>query len=98
MLSKNDFFHYVGERLRSPEGNQFARGKALLANKERLTVLAQLRIRHRRVDVRSGSKAALMVPKSNFRFTPESGLSLDIAKCSKRSLSWVIILNRYVSN
>jgi hypothetical protein len=46
MPSKNDFFHYVGERLRSPEVTHFARERALLANTECLTVLAQLRIRH----------------------------------------------------
>jgi hypothetical protein len=46
MPSKNDFFHYVGERLRSPEITHFARERALLANTECLTVLAQLRIRH----------------------------------------------------
>src|SRR6266403_4642677 len=28
-----------------------------------------------------GSKAALTAPKSNFRFTPESGLNSDIAPC-----------------
>ncbi len=33
--------------------------------------------------VRSGSKAALTAPKSNFRFTPESGLRSDIAPCPK---------------
>jgi hypothetical protein len=32
-------------------------------------------------DVRSGSKADLTAPKSNFRFTPESGLKSDIAPC-----------------
>ena len=46
MPSKNDFFHYVGERLRSPEVTHFAGERALLANTECLTVLAQLRIRH----------------------------------------------------
>ena len=46
MPSKNDFFHYVGERLRSPEVTHFARERALLANTECLTVLDQLRIRH----------------------------------------------------
>src|SRR5258707_8000397 len=30
-----------------------------------------------------GSKAALTAPKSNFRFTPESGLRSDIAPCPK---------------
>jgi hypothetical protein len=30
-----------------------------------------------------GSKAALTAPKSNFRFTPESGLNSDIAPCPK---------------
>jgi DNA-binding FrmR family transcriptional regulator len=54
MPSKNDFFNYAGERLRRAEGTKFARERALLANTECLTVLAQLRIRHRRVDVRSG--------------------------------------------
>ncbi len=34
-------------------------------------------------DVRSGSKAALTAPKSNFRFTPESGLRSDIVPCPK---------------
>jgi hypothetical protein len=30
-----------------------------------------------------GPKAAVTAPKSNFRFTPESGLNLDIAPCPK---------------
>ncbi len=30
-----------------------------------------------------GPKAALTAPKSNFRFTPESGLRSDIAPCPK---------------
>ena len=34
-------------------------------------------------DVCCGSKAALTAPKSNFRFTPESGLKTDIAPCPK---------------
>src|SRR5258705_7100806 len=33
--------------------------------------------------VRSGSKADLTAPKSNFRFTPESGLKSDIGPCPK---------------
>jgi hypothetical protein len=36
-----------------------------------------------RLDVRSGSSTDLMVPKSNFRSTPESGLKSDIALCPK---------------
>jgi hypothetical protein len=43
---KSDLFHYASERLRIPEGTQFARERALLTNTEYLTVLAQLRIRH----------------------------------------------------
>src|SRR6266404_6224321 len=35
-------------------------------------------------NVRSGSKAALTAPKSNFRFAPESGLNSDIA-CGPKS-------------
>ena len=34
-----------------------------------------------------GSKAALTAPKSNFRFTPESGLRSDIAPCPKSANS-----------
>jgi len=34
-------------------------------------------------DVRVGSKAALTAPKSNYRFTPESGLKSDIRPCPK---------------
>src|SRR5260370_901796 len=37
----------------------------------------------RKLHVRNGSKAALTAPKSNFRFTPESGLKSDIAPCPK---------------
>jgi hypothetical protein len=33
--------------------------------------------------VRNGSKAALATPKSDFRFSPESGLNSDIAPCPK---------------
>src|SRR5712671_2137181 len=36
-------------------------------------------------DVRFGSKAALTAPKSDFRFTPESGLNSDIAPCPFRA-------------
>jgi hypothetical protein len=32
-------------------------------------------------DVRYGSEADLTAPKSNVRFTPESGLKADIASC-----------------
>src|SRR5258708_6498591 len=32
---------------------------------------------------RSGSKAALTTPKSDFRYNPESGLKSDIAPCPK---------------
>jgi hypothetical protein len=39
------------------------------------------------IDVRYGSKAALTAPKSNFRFTPESGLNSDIAPCPKSATS-----------
>jgi hypothetical protein len=35
--------------------------------------------------VRIGSKADLTVPKSNFRFTPESRLKSDDAACPKRA-------------
>src|SRR5437762_6581738 len=34
-----------------------------------------------------GSKAALTAPKSNVRFTPESGLRSDIAPCPKSANS-----------
>src|SRR5947207_14545525 len=34
-----------------------------------------------------GSKAALTAPKSNFRFTPESGLRSDIAPSPKSAIS-----------
>jgi hypothetical protein len=34
-------------------------------------------------EVRSGSKAALRAPTSNFRFAPDSGLKSDIAPCLK---------------
>jgi hypothetical protein len=33
--------------------------------------------------VRLGSKADLTTPKSDFRYTPESGLKTDIAPCPK---------------
>src|SRR6267154_2451915 len=35
---------------------------------------------------RDGSKAALPTPKSNFRFTPESGLKTDIWPCQFRAM------------
>jgi hypothetical protein len=35
------------------------------------------------VNVAVGSKAALTAPKTDFRFTPESGLKSDIAPCPK---------------
>jgi hypothetical protein len=35
------------------------------------------------INVADGSKAALTAPKSNFRFTPESGLNSDITACPK---------------
>ena len=38
-------------------------------------------------DVRVGSKAALTAPKSNFRFTPDSGLRSDIAPCPKSAMA-----------
>ena len=38
------------------------------------------------LNVRIGSKAALTDPKSNFRFTPESGLNSDIAPCPKSAM------------
>src|SRR5258707_440301 len=38
-------------------------------------------------DFRTGSKAALTTPKSNFRFAPESGLDPDIAPCPKSATS-----------
>jgi len=34
-------------------------------------------------DVRLGSTAALTAPKSDFRYTPESGLKTDIVPCPK---------------
>src|SRR5216684_8226077 len=37
-----------------------------------------------------GSKAALTAPKSNFRFTPESGLRSDIAPCPKSATTGLI--------
>jgi hypothetical protein len=37
----------------------------------------------RRINVSVGSKADLTAPKSDFRFTPESGLKSDIAPCPK---------------
>jgi hypothetical protein len=36
-----------------------------------------------RGDFRSGSKVDLMAPKSDFRYTPETGLRADIAPCPK---------------
>ena len=36
---------------------------------------------------RSGSKADLTAPKSNLRFTPESGLKADIALCPFRAMN-----------
>jgi len=38
-----------------------------------------------RVFTQPGSKAALPTPKSNFRFTPESGLKTDIWPCPFRA-------------
>jgi hypothetical protein len=35
------------------------------------------------LDDRLGSKAELTAPKSDFRYTPESGLKTDIAACPK---------------
>jgi hypothetical protein len=35
---------------------------------------------------RCGSKADLTAPKSDFRFTPESGLKSDIAPCPKSAI------------
>jgi hypothetical protein len=40
-----------------------------------------------RPEVRSGSKADLTAPKSDFRYTPESGLKTDIAPCPKSANS-----------
>ncbi len=34
-------------------------------------------------EVADGSKAALTAPKSDFRYTPESGLKTDIVPCPK---------------
>src|SRR5258706_15462830 len=39
-----------------------------------------------------GSKAALTAPKSNFRFTPESGLRSDIAPCPKSCHKQTVVL------
>src|SRR6266403_3353614 len=36
-----------------------------------------------RPNVRGGSKAALTAPKTDFRYTPESGLKTDIVPCPK---------------
>jgi hypothetical protein len=38
-------------------------------------------------NVADGSKAALTAPKSDFRFTLESGLNSDIAPCPKGAIS-----------
>jgi hypothetical protein len=40
-----------------------------------------------RENVGLGSKAALTAPKSDFSFTPESGLRSDIAPCPKGAIS-----------
>src|SRR6266403_1036145 len=46
-------------------------------------------LKRRMFDVRfpPPSKAALTVPKSDFRYTPESGLKTDIAPCPKSAKS-----------
>src|SRR6266403_5157077 len=41
-----------------------------------------------------GSKADLTAPKSNFRFTPESGLNSDIAPCPKSATSGLMHCNK----
>src|SRR5258706_7236000 len=41
----------------------------------------------RQVFTQSGSSTDLTAPKSNFRFTPESGLNSDIAPCPVRANS-----------
>jgi hypothetical protein len=41
--------------------------------------------------VRSGSKADLTAPKSNFRYTPQSGLRADIAPCPFRAITGEVI-------
>ncbi len=38
-------------------------------------------------NVREGSKAALTAAKSDFRYTPESGLNSDITPCPKSANS-----------
>src|SRR6266436_5627663 len=40
-----------------------------------------------------GSKAALTAPKSDFRFTPESGLRSDIAPCPKSAANGLMHCN-----
>ena len=43
-----------------------------------------------RLDFRIGSKAALAAPKSDFSFTPESGLRADIGPCPFRATSGLV--------
>ena len=42
---------------------------------------------NRRVFTQSGSKADLTAPKTDFRYTPESGLKTDIVPCPKSATS-----------
>jgi hypothetical protein len=69
MPSKTDFFHYVGERLRSPEVTDFGRERALLANTELVEVVRQIDLEFNcpgdKGDVAQGNVQAL----SCFAFT-----------------------------
>ena len=48
------------------------------------------------VKVRFGSKAALTALKTDFRFTPESGLKSDIALCPKSAKNGLMRCNKKV--
>jgi hypothetical protein len=47
-----------------------------------------------RVFTQSGSKVDLTAPKSNFRFTPQSGLRADIAPCPFRANNGLLHRNK----
>jgi hypothetical protein len=49
-------------------------------------------------DVRSGSKADLTAPKSDFRFTPENGLKSDITPCPKSATTGLMHCNMIGAN
>jgi hypothetical protein len=42
-----------------------------------------------------GSKADLTAPKSDFRYTPESGLKTDIAPCPKSANKRLMHCNKF---